>query len=88
MTEATVASTSASTLVDQIPVLWFTSSPRRPASKLMIWLNGLSGTKEQMGPYLQELAAAGFESLSFDAWPPKSIDGRIMQQVDYAAQEE
>jgi hypothetical protein len=73
MTEATVAPTSASTLVDHIPVLWFTSSPRRPASQLVIWLNGLSGTKEQMSPYLQELAAAGFVALSFDAWPPKRL---------------
>jgi dienelactone hydrolase len=34
----------------------------------VIWLNGLSGTKEQMLPYLQELADSGFVALSFDAW--------------------
>jgi dienelactone hydrolase len=68
MSETTVPPTSASTLVDHIPVVWFTPSPRRSASKLVIWLNGLSGTKEQMSPYLQELAVAGFVALSFDAW--------------------
>ncbi len=54
--------------VGHIPVLWFAPVTRRPNTKLVIWLNGLSGTKEQMQPYLEELAAAGFVALSFDAW--------------------
>lgn len=54
--------------VGHIPVLWFAPATRRPNTKLVIWLNGLSGTKEQMQPYLEELAAAGFVALSFDAW--------------------
>ena len=61
-------STSLTTWVDHIPVLWI-HPPSHPArAKLVIWLNGLSGTKEQMLPYLQDLAAAGFVALSFDAW--------------------
>lgn len=59
---------SSSTWVDHIPVLWINPPSRYLTAKLVIWLNGLSGTKEQMLPYLQDLAAAGFVALSFDAW--------------------
>ncbi len=58
----------STTWVDHIPVLWVEPATRRPGTRLVIWLNGLSGNKEQMLPYLQELAAAGFVALSFDAW--------------------
>jgi dienelactone hydrolase len=68
MSEASANLTTISTLVDHIPVLW--CAPTLPSSrtKLVIWLNGLSGTKEQMLPYLQDLAGAGYTALSFDAW--------------------
>jgi len=68
MVETAGISTGSTAWVDHIPVLWVEPSVRHSAARLVIWLNGLSGTKEQMLPYLQELAAAGFVALSFDAW--------------------
>jgi len=68
MSETSTVPTSSTTWVDHIPVLWITPPSQQPTTKLVIWLNGLSGTKEQMLPYLQDLAAAGFVALSFDAW--------------------
>jgi dienelactone hydrolase len=68
MSEAPTHLTTHSTLIDHIPVLWCAPASGTPRTKLVIWLNGLSGTKEQMLPYLQDLAAAGCTSLSFDAW--------------------
>ena len=37
-------------------------------ARLVIWLTGLSGNKEKMQPYLQDLAREGFVALSFDPW--------------------
>ncbi len=54
--------------VDHIPVLWVDPPVQPHARRLVIWQNGLSGTKEQMLSYLRDLAAAGFVALSFDAW--------------------
>jgi hypothetical protein len=54
--------------VDHIPILWVTLTSQAHPHRLVIWLNGRSGSKEQMLPYLQDLAAAGFVALSFDAW--------------------
>jgi dienelactone hydrolase len=68
MSEISTTPTSSTTWVDHIPVLWITPPSRQPTTRLVIWLNGLSGTKEQMLPYLEDLAAAGFVALSFDAW--------------------
>lgn len=68
MTETSNFAASSTTWVDHIPVLWITPPSRQPAPRLVIWLNGLSGAKEDMQPYLNDLAAAGFVALSFDAW--------------------
>lgn len=61
-------SAPVSVWIDHIPVLYIAPPSQGPATRLVIWLNGLSGTKEQTLPYLQDLAAAGFLALSFDAW--------------------
>src|SRR5512143_2650383 len=68
MSEASTNLTTTSTLVDHIPVLWCAPTSPSARTTLVIWLNGLSGAKEQMLPYLQDLAAAGCSALSFDAW--------------------
>ena len=68
MSETIHSSCRSTTWVDHIPVLWITPPSQQPTARLVIWLNGLSGTKEQMLPYLEDLAAAGFVVLSFDAW--------------------
>jgi dienelactone hydrolase len=51
--------------VEGIPVIW-----EEPAQanqrKLIIWLPGLTGSKEGMHVYLRELAAAGYVAISFD----------------------
>lgn len=60
--------TSSSARVDHIPVIWFEPQKHRSARQLAMYLHPLSGTKELMVPYLQDLAAAGFVALSFDAW--------------------
>jgi dienelactone hydrolase len=68
MSETSILPNCSTTWIDHIPVLWVTPPSQQPTTKLVIWLNGLSGTKEQMLPYLQDLAAIGFVALSFDAW--------------------
>lgn len=68
MSNISAVPASSSAWVDHIPVLWVSPPSPRAKARLVIWLNGLSGTKEQMLPYLQDLAAAGFVALSFDAW--------------------
>lgn len=68
MSDTSTLPISSTTWVDHIPVLWVNPLSRHSTTKLVIWLNGLSGTKEQMLPYLQDLSAAGFIALSFDAW--------------------
>lgn len=54
--------------IEQIPVIWYEPVPAPAQRRLAIFLNGLSGTKEDLAPYLQDLAAAGLVALSFDAW--------------------
>lgn len=57
----------SSTNVDHIPVIWTgPDSTRRPY--LVVWLDGLTGNKERMKPYLAGLASHGFVALSFDAF--------------------
>ena len=41
---------------------------RKAPERLVIWLHGLTRSKEAMIPALEELADAGFVSLSFDCW--------------------
>jgi uncharacterized protein len=55
-------------LVDHIPVIWVQPAPRRPAAPLALWLPPLTRTKEDVLPFLQELASAGFVAVSLDPW--------------------
>jgi dienelactone hydrolase len=55
-------------LVEQIPLIWVEPESLAEPAHLVIWLNGLTGNKEQMIPYLAALAASGFVALSFDAF--------------------
>ena len=50
---------ASSAWVNHIPVLWFEPPTLRPVRQLIIFLPNLSGTKERMTPFLQDLAAAG-----------------------------
>ena len=54
--------------IDHIPALWIEPPQPQSPPRLAIFLNGLSGTKENLLPYLTDLAQAGFVALSFDAW--------------------
>lgn len=56
------------TWVDHIPVLWFEPPIMRSTRQLVIFLPGLSGSKESVTPYLRDLAEAGFVAVSFDPW--------------------
>lgn len=68
MPKTSIIPTASTAWVDHIPVIWIEPAVQPATVRLAIWLNGLSGTKEQMLPFLQDLAAAGFVALSFDAW--------------------
>lgn len=68
MSDVSQSISGSSAWVDHIPVLWFEPSAHRPVRRLILFLPNLSGTKERMTPYLQDLAAAGFVALSFDPW--------------------
>ncbi len=81
MSETPTVPKSSTTWVDHIPVLWITPPSRQPTNKLVIWLNGLSGSKEQMLPYLEDLAAAGFVALSFDAWQHGERGAETQQEL-------
>jgi dienelactone hydrolase len=54
--------------VDHVPVLWIEPREATRPCELALLLPNLAGTKEQMAPYLEELAADGFVALSFDPW--------------------
>jgi dienelactone hydrolase len=54
--------------VDHIPVIWVEPENLSEPARLVIWLDGLTGHKERMKPYLANLATAGFVALSFDAF--------------------
>lgn len=56
-------------------------SPERDGTTppLVIWLPGFSGDKEQMQPYLEDLAGSGFLALSFD---PHQHGSRRIESVD------
>ncbi|HTK05930.1 MAG TPA: hypothetical protein VL485_02075 [Ktedonobacteraceae bacterium] len=53
--------------VEHIPLIWVSPEQEQPA-RLAIWLPGLTGSKDQMVPFLQELARSGFVALSYDPW--------------------
>jgi dienelactone hydrolase len=68
MSNASPSPTGSTELVDNIPIIWFEPQTHRPTRQLIIYLHPFSSNKEQMTPYLQDLAAAGFVALSLDAW--------------------
>lgn len=68
MANPSASASGSSAWVDHIPVLWFEPSAGSAVRRLALFLPYLSATKEQMIPYLQDLAAAGFVALSFDPW--------------------
>ena len=68
MSNASQTLSSSSAWVDHIPVLWVEPQVQRPERQLIIFLPPFTGTKEQMLPYLQDLAGAGFVALSLDSW--------------------
>jgi len=68
MNNVSQSPSSSSAWVDHIPVLWVEPPVRHPVRRLILFLANLSGTKERTIPFLQDLAAAGFVALSFDAW--------------------
>lgn len=49
--------------IDHIPAVWLEPQSPQPSGRLAIFLNGLSGNKEGMLPYLTDLAKAGFTHL-------------------------
>lgn len=59
---------TASTHVDHIPLLWVTPNQQQQSTRLAIFLPFGTGTKEDMLPYLEQLASAGFLAMSFDPW--------------------
>jgi uncharacterized protein len=54
--------------VDHIPVIWVEPDNHKAPAHLVIWMDGLTGNKERMQPYLATLAASGFVAVSFDAF--------------------
>jgi dienelactone hydrolase len=56
------------TTVDHIPTLWVMPQSQPSQGRLVIWLPYFTGTKEEMLPYLRDLADGGFVALSFDPW--------------------
>jgi dienelactone hydrolase len=56
------------TRIDHIPLVWITPNLQQQAAKLAIWLPYGTGTKEDMFPYLEQLASVGFLAMSFDPW--------------------
>jgi uncharacterized protein len=63
-----IDSLSSSKYVDHIPVIWGEPENLTEPVHLVIWLDGLTGSKERMKPYLADLVASGFIALSFDAF--------------------
>src|SRR5262245_38444430 len=57
-----------SKIVDHIPVIWVEPENFTAPAHLVIWMDGLTGNKERMQPYLATLAASGFVAASFDAF--------------------
>ncbi|HET6473783.1 MAG TPA: prolyl oligopeptidase family serine peptidase, partial [Pseudomonadales bacterium] len=54
---------------DGIPVIWSEPAKRRQSgNQLIIWLNGFSYPKEEIGRRLIDLSNLGFVAISFDPW--------------------
>lgn len=54
-------------LVDHIPVIWVKPA-KQSVSRLALWLPPLSRAKDDVLPFLQELAGVGFVAVSLDPW--------------------
>lgn len=54
--------------VDHIPVIWLEPTEVTKRTRVVLWLTGLSGTKEKEVAHLEELAENGFVAISFDPW--------------------
>lgn len=67
--------------VDHIPVIWLEPQYPKFNRRLIIFLSGLSGSKESVLPYLTDLAQAGFVALSFDNWEHGERMTLTQQQV-------
>jgi len=67
--------------VDHIPVLWMNPAVRHPGRQLVVCLPGLSGTKESMAPFLNDLAAAGLFALSLDPWQHGERSTETREQI-------
>jgi dienelactone hydrolase len=63
-----VSNTPQTIWIDHIPAIYLEPKASQPFRKLVIFLDGLSGRKENMLPYLTDLAQAGFVALSFDPY--------------------
>ncbi|MBN2046461.1 MAG: hypothetical protein JW750_01360, partial [Anaerolineaceae bacterium] len=71
--------------VNDIPVRWIAPVETHPSPRLLIWLTGLSGTKEGEDARLAQLVARGYYALSFDPYQhgergtetPKQIIERV-----------
>lgn len=68
-----------STWIDHIPAIWLEPRAARPDRRLAIFLNWLGGSKENLLPYLTDLAHAGFYALSFDCWEHGERSGTSAQ---------
>ena len=55
-------------VVDGIPVIWRLPRQRRTDQALALWLPALGMDKEGVGPFLDDLAAAGWVAVSLDLW--------------------
>ncbi len=63
-----MANIPTTTWIDHIPAIYLEPQIPPPIRRLVIFLDGLSGRKENLLPYLTDLAEAGFIALSFDAF--------------------
>ncbi len=87
-TSTTANEAGESTWVDHIPVIWVEPDTKQSKRRLVIWQPWFSATKEQMLPFLTELANDGYIALSFDNWQhgergketPKEIGTRVFKQ--------
>ena len=54
--------------VDHIPLIWAEPpGPSNPA-RLVIWLGGLGGRKEELSSHLKRMASMGFHAAAYDLW--------------------
>jgi dienelactone hydrolase len=67
--------------IDHIPAIWIEPAESQATRRLVIFLSGLTGTKENNISYLTALAQAGFVALSFDTWEHGVRTALTPQQV-------